>query len=194
MDMRDLKFGIEIETVKRTRQAVAEAIQTVVGGYVRHVGRPACYDPWEVTAEDGRVWKVVADSSLNMVPAHLRAEVVSPVLTYDDIPLLQRVVRAVRRIAGAKIDSQRCGIHIHIDASAFDGRKLANLAKIIYKQEALILTALGVNENRQWNYSKPVSDDFIKKIERRRPKTKSQLNRIWYGYHNRRPQHFDSTR
>ena len=58
------------------------------------------------------MWKVVADASLEMVPPHLRAEVVTPVLTYDDISVLQEVVRAVRTLAGAKIDSQRCGIHI----------------------------------------------------------------------------------
>ena len=57
MDLRELKFGIEIETIRRTRQAVAEAICTVVGGTVRHVGQPACYDPWEVTDAQGRVWK-----------------------------------------------------------------------------------------------------------------------------------------
>jgi len=33
----------------------------------------------------------VADSSLANVPAHLRAEVVSPVLGYEDIPQLQRM-------------------------------------------------------------------------------------------------------
>ena len=38
MDLRDLKFRIEIAAVKRTRQTVAEAIRTVVGGTVRHVG------------------------------------------------------------------------------------------------------------------------------------------------------------
>jgi glutamate/tyrosine decarboxylase-like PLP-dependent enzyme len=43
------------------------------------------------------------------------------VLGYDDIPQLQEVVRAIRR-AGGKINSQ-CGIHIHIDAEPFDGRK-----------------------------------------------------------------------
>lgn len=42
----------------------------------------------------------------------------------------------------AKID-QRCGIHIHVDATTFDGRTLGNLAKIIYKQEPLILNADG---------------------------------------------------
>jgi len=152
---------------------VARAIHSVVGGEVRHVGSPSNFDPWEVTDEDGRVWKVVSDGSLINVPTHLRAEVVSPVLTYEDIPQLQQVIRALRK-AGAKVD-ERCGIHVHVDATAFDGRTLANLAKIVYKQEALILTALGVNENRQRNYTKPVSADFIAQIERRRPKPR----RFW---------------
>ncbi|MBM4040293.1 MAG: hypothetical protein FJ290_17440 [Planctomycetes bacterium] len=37
--MRDLRFGVEVETVGKTRQTVAEAIRTVVGGAVRHVGQ-----------------------------------------------------------------------------------------------------------------------------------------------------------
>ena len=115
MDLRELKFGIEIETIRRTRQAVAEAIRTVVGGAVRHTGHPSQYDPWEVTDPRGRVWKVVADASLTSMPGNLRAEVVSPVLTYQDIPELQQVVRAVRDLAGARVDGN-CGIHIHIDA------------------------------------------------------------------------------
>jgi len=76
----------------------------------------------------------------------MRAEMVSPVLGYDDIPQLQEVVRAIRR-AGGKINSQ-CGIHIHIDAAPFDGRHLGNLAKIVYKQEPLILHALGISRDR----------------------------------------------
>ena len=193
MDLRDIKFGIEIETIRRTRQCVAEAIQSVVGDQVRHTGTPACYDPWDVTDNQGRVWKVVADSSLNMVASHLRAEVVSPVLTYQDIPELQKVVRAVRNLAGAKVDS-RCGIHIHLDASAFDGRKLANLAKIVYKQEELIIRALGLGGTRLAQYCRPTRDDFIREIERRRPRTREQLNRLWYGYRNSSPMHYDATR
>jgi hypothetical protein len=163
MELRELNFGIEIETVKRTREVVAKAIQMAVGGEVRHVGTPSHYDPWEVKDARGRVWKVVADGSLINVPFSLRAELVSPVLTYEDLPLLQEVVRAVRT-CGAKVDD-RCGIHVHVDASAF--RK---------------------------SYTKPVSDELIAKIEQSRPKTKDQLNRIWYGFHNQQPQHFDSTR
>jgi len=192
MDLRELRYGIEIETVKRTREQIAWAIHSVVGGHVRHIGQPASYDPWEVEDLRGRKWKVVNDASLTNVPSHLRAELVSPVLTYDDLEQLQEVARAIRK-AGGKINSQ-CGIHIHIDAEPFDGRKLGNLAKVVYKQEPLILHALSINSDRLRRYTRPVSDELIQNIERHRPKTKAQLNRIWYGYHNNQPQHYDNTR
>ena len=192
MDLRELHFGVEIETVRRTRKRVAEAIQSVVGGSVTHPGRPGVFDPWEVVDGQGRTWKVVSDASLSHVPSHLRAEVVTPVLAYADIPTLQEFIRAVRK-CGAKVDTH-CGIHVHVDARPFDGRTLGNLAKIVYKQEPLILAALGVTENRQRSYTRPVRDNLIRDIERHRPRTTHELNRIWYGYHNRRPQHYDRTR
>ena len=191
MDMREIRFGVEIETVKRTREQVARAIHSVVGGTIRHAGYPATYDPWEVEDLRGRKWKVVADASLLSVPKHLQAEIVSPVLTYDDLPQLQEVVRAVRR-AGCKVDN-RCGIHIHVDGAIFDTKKLCNLAKTFYKQEELILHALGVHAERQ-RYCRRLNDDFIRSIERTRPRTLRDLNRAWYGRENNTPQHYDSTR
>ena len=86
------------------------------------------------------------------------------------------------------------GMHIHVDASAFDGKTLANLAKMVHKQEELILTALGVSQARLRQYTKPMNSEFITRIERSRPKTKEQMNRIWYGYHNEHPEHYDQTR
>ncbi|WLQ13240.1 amidoligase family protein [Hahella aquimaris] len=192
MDLREIKFGIEIETVKRTREQIARAIQSVTGGGVFYRRTPVAYDPWDVVDARGRTWKVVSDSSLSSVPAHLRAEVVSPVLGYNDIPLLQEVIRAIRR-AGGKVDSQ-CGIHIHIDAALFNGANLANLAKMVYKQEPLILHALGVSSQRLRTFTRPISNELIQNIERERPRTTEQLNRIWYGYHNQQPIHYDRTR
>lgn len=190
--MSNLTFGVEIETIKQTRRTVANAIQSVVGGEVRHVGSPSSYDPYEVTDEKGRVWRVVHDGSLTSVPANQRAEVVSPILTREDIPELQEVVRAVRQ-CGAKVD-EKCGIHIHIGAGGFDGRQLANLAKLVYKQEPLILAALEVSQTRLRDYTRPLSADFIRKIEAWRPRTTEQMNQIWYGYENRNPTHYDSSR
>jgi len=193
MDMRQLKFGIEIETVKRTRRAVAEAICTVVGRSVCHVGSPANYDPWEVTDSRSRVWKVVSDGSLTSVPSHLRAEIVSPVLAYSDIAELQRVIRAVRKLARPKA-TRECGIHVHVDGSAFDARSLVNLAKTFYKYEELIIRALGVSQSRLRRYCRPIRQDFIRSLERRRPQTRTQVNRLWYGYHNTSPVRYDPSR
>ena len=192
MTLREIRFGIEIETINRTRHDVALAIHSVVGGTVTHAGFPANYDPWEVNDLRGRTWKVVADASLTSVPRHLQAEVVSPVLTYDDVEQLQEVVRAIRR-AGATVDST-CGLHIHVDAAAFDGRQLGNLAKIVYKNEPLMLHALGVSEARQRRYTRPLNDEFIRRIEAQRPRTTDELNPLWYGHRNDHPTHFCPTR
>jgi hypothetical protein len=190
--LHELRFGCEIETIKRSRGDVARAIQSVVGGDVRHLGSPISYDPWEVKDEQGRVWEVVADASLTSVPTDLRAEVVSPVLSYQDIPILQEVVRAIRK-CGATVD-EKCGMHVHVDSSAFTGKTLANLAKIMYKQEPLILMALGVSQSRLRQYTKPISPEFIAKLEHSRPKTLEQVNRLWYGHLNTHPTHYDSSR
>ena len=82
----------------------------------------------------------------------------------------------------------------HVGKDKAIWRKLGNLAKVVYKQEPLILHALGINNDRLRRYTRPVSDELIRNIERQRPKTKAQLNRIWYGYHNNQPQHYDNTR
>jgi hypothetical protein len=192
MKLQDLRFGVEIETVGKSRETLARAIKGVVGGEVSRGGASASYDPWQVVDPQGRSWKVVSDGSLNLVPHYLQGEIVTPVLGYDDLPKLQEVVRAVKA-AGAGVD-RTCGIHVHVDASAFDGRTLANLAKLVFKQEPLILHALQIQQTRLDRYTKPISPEFIRKLESRRPRTKDQLNRIWYGFHNANPVHYDSTR
>ena len=88
MKLQELRFGVEVETIKRRRGEVAKAIQSVVGGEVTHPGSPHAFDPWEVKDERGRVWKVVADASLTSIAPDSSAEVVSPVLGYEDLAAL----------------------------------------------------------------------------------------------------------
>ena len=38
MDLRELNFGIEIETVGRERELIARAVREIVGGVISHVG------------------------------------------------------------------------------------------------------------------------------------------------------------
>jgi hypothetical protein len=182
--MRTLNFGIEIETVGLSKERVARAIQTVVGGVARASG-----SGWEVQAPDGRIWRAVPDGSLN---GFENAEIVSPILGYGDLEQLQSIVRAVRE-SGGRADSS-CGIHIHVDGARFDGKTLANLAKIIHKQERLIETALGIQQHRLSRYCQPIDSGFIARLEATRPTELSSVNEAWYGRLERRPSRYDYTR
>lgn len=179
VDLRELRFGVEIETVRRSRQQVAGAVQAVVGGTIRHVGSPACYDPWVVTDARGREWHIVSDSALIDVSRDRRAEVVTPILAYEDILELQEVVRAVRR-CGARATAH-CGIHVHVGAERFDTRALTSLSRIVYKQEDLIFAALGVQEGRKDRYCRPMDERFAEGITRRPARAPGRIKRLWYG-------------
>jgi hypothetical protein len=177
---KTIRFGIEIETVGASKQALAQAIQSVVGGQAYGTS---------VYAPDGRVWNVVHDASLSGVD---NGEVVSPILTYDDIPTLQQVVRALRR-AGARSDAS-CGLHIHVDGSRLSGKGVANLVKMVAKQERILEQALGITDHRLGRYCRPVSDDLIAEIEARRPYNTEAVSRLWYGTHGGRPTRYDGSR
>jgi hypothetical protein len=178
--VKTLRFGIEIETVGCSRDRLARAIQTVVGG--------VCYGS-EVRDEHGRTWKVVPDGSLS---GTLNGEIVSPVLIYEDIPTLQEVVRAVRR-AGARVDAT-CGQHIHIDGARFDARSVTNMVKMMYKQERLIEQALGIQASRLGHYCRPIDPDFVRRLEERRPRTLAELREIWYGSAHAQPSRYHVSR
>lgn len=189
--MKTLRFGIEIETIGQTRNKVAKAIQSIVGGTIEHVGQPYCYDPYHVTAADGRIWKVMADSSLSASKSR-QAEIVSPILEYRDIETLQNIIRAVRKTQ-AKFDKS-CGIHIHLDGARFNTKALCNLTKIVNKQEELIIQALGVKPDRQRRFCRSVPQELIENIDSGRVRTNQQLNSAWYGFYNHQPTHYHSSR
>jgi hypothetical protein len=43
-------------------------------------------------------------------------------------------------------------------------------------------------------YTRKLDADFIRRLDSARPKDHVALNQVWYGYHNRVPEHYDSTR
>ena len=103
-----LTFGTELEYTNISRERAAKAIHSVVGGTIRFSG--GHYDEWTVIAPDGRRWKAISDGSLGSRATS--AEVVTPILRWDDLETLQAVVRALRH-AGAK--TPECtSQHVHV--------------------------------------------------------------------------------
>lgn len=135
--MKTQHFGIEIEMTGITRSKAASLMATFFGtGRKYHEG--GAYDTYIAEDGQGRKWKAMNDSSLfpekkvggRTVEAttNYRTEVVSPILSYDDIPSLQELVRTLRR-AGAFANSS-CGIHIHVGAERFTPKTLRNLVNV----------------------------------------------------------------
>lgn len=187
-ELSGMRFGVEIETIGISRKDTVSAILGVVGGEVRREG--GSYDKWCCVAPDGRRWNAVSDASIGRG----NAEIVSPILTYpDDISVLQNVIRAIRK-AGGKVNSS-CGIHVHVDASCLDGRQLGNLAKIVYKQEPLILHALQISQSRLNSYTKPIESAFIENVNQYRPQSLAQLSKLWYEDNDdHHSEHYHSSR
>jgi hypothetical protein len=188
--MEQLSFGVEVEVGAQTRETVARAVQSVVGGTIRHIGGPP-YDPWSLHAADGREWRVVADSSLPY-PPDLRAEVVSPILTWDDLPTVQAVVRALRCIH-CEVGPLN-GLHVHVGAESFTGKTLAILAKQVYANEELIFHAFGVSDERKARYTKPLDPAFIARLVRRKPVTREAFFHCWYNTKDYQPTRYHVTR
>lgn len=122
---------------------------------------------------------------------------VTPILKYEDIPLLQDLIRRLRK-AKAKSDATRgCGVHIHISANGHTAQTLRNLANIMASHESLIASALNISQSRINNYCRMVSPKFLDNLNRRKPRTMSELADIWYtsnGANYGRTQHYNDSR
>ena len=186
-NLEKLTFGTELEYVGITRATAASAIQSVTDGTISHLRDG--YDTVAVTAPDGRVWKAVADGSLG--DRANSAEFVTPILTLADMDTLQNIVRALRA-AGAKV-SPSAGQHVHIGTKDFTATKVANMVRLFYKQEELILKAVGTLENRM-TYTKATDREFIKRLENFKPKNFDGLNKAWFGTYTPHPAHYNANR
>ena len=199
-EMAAIKFGTELEYNNISRDRAARAIHSITGGRIVHEG--GCYDKWVVIAPDGRKWAAVFDSSIGESreeSIESCAEIVTPVLTWADMDILQNIVRALRA-AGARATA-RGSQHVHIGARGYlNSRQIANLAKIFYRQESIILRASGTYESRLGRWCRPMDSSFItrlnaKKFSDNESENDKKLNSAWFdraGYF--RPDHYDYNR
>lgn len=119
-------------------------------------------------------------------------ELVTPILEYGDMALLQEVVRSIRRSGG--ICNESTGIHIHIDFEPYDARTLRNLVNIFASKEDMLYEALQVNSNRENTYCKKVDKRFLEKLNEIKPKDLQTIKRLWYGDNAEYHSHYDPSR
>lgn len=194
--MRSQNFGIEIEMTGLTRCAAAKLIAGYFGSEAVHVG--GAYDAYTIRDSQNRQWKIMSDASIHCrnrrnEPAgrEYAVEFVSPICRYEDIETIQEIVRRLRD-GGARVNDS-CGIHVHVDASSHTPKTLRNIVNIMASKEDLLYKALQVQVEREY-YCKKADTRFLDELNHRKPKSMSEVERLWYNGSTGRYQHYDDTR
>ena len=193
------KFGIEIEMTGLTRSQAAKAMAKVLDGSVEHEG--GHYDKYVVTDSKNRKWAIVYDGSINCYNANgepasksYSVEMNSPVLEYEDIPLLQDVVRVLRKAGGVTGPRYCAGTHIHISADDYTPQQIRNLVNIFASKEDFLWDALQVSTARE-SYCHKMDKQFIENINRKKPKDMEEIKKLWYrGRMSEQFQHYSNSR
>lgn len=199
--LKEQKFGVELEFTGLTRKEAARVLGHLFG--VNPVYEGGAYRTWLVLDHKNRYWKIKYDSSirpemparaLSLDSTDYRCELVTPVLEYEDIPLLQEVIRTLRR-AGARVNDS-CGLHVHVDASNHTAKSLRNLAVMWSCYQDLTYKALRVKEQRL-EYCKKLGDDLFERMLAARKPSMEELANLWYGTlapHDNPRAHYNASR
>lgn len=196
-DMKKQTIGVEIEMAEITRQQAARVVAKYFGTErtVRHDG--GSYDSWSCQDRQGRVWKITRDVSISASSDIRKAELGTPILTYNDLDDLQEIARQLRHAGAISNPAHGCGVHIHIGANGHTPASLRNLANLMASHESLLASALNLDRGRMGTYCKTVDPRFLEQLNREKPSTMAALSDVWYKSQNadyRRGAHYNSSR
>lgn len=196
--MKNQTIGVEVEMYGISRENAAKTAATFFGtGRYEYTAHRNGYQTWSAWDERGREWKFQRDCSILADRDDEKCEMVTPILTYEDMDTLQELIRQLRH-AGAKSDATRgCGVHIHIGAKGHTPQTLRNLANIMASHENLLADALDLDRGRMSHYCRTVDPRFLDQLNRKKPRTMAQLADVWYGSQGEnygRSQHYNGSR
>lgn len=186
--LKNQLFGIEVEMTGITREKAATIIAETFGTI------PSCpsssyYKTRTITDQKDRKWKIMRDSSItpikndngNASTDEYKVELVTPPLGYEDIELLQNIIRKLRE-NGAKSHSS-CGIHIHVDGANHNANSLRKLVNFITARQDLIYEALEI-ETRADRWCKKLNSSLLTEMKKDKNLSKEKVEQIWYSSAN----------
>ena len=94
--MKNQTIGVEIEMNNITREKAARKVAEYFGTRAWNAAGEYGYYSWACKDQQGRVWKFQRDVSIYGPDAE-KCELVTPILTYDDIEPLQDIIRLLRK-------------------------------------------------------------------------------------------------
>ena len=206
--LKEQCFGVEIEMTGITREQAARALAEYFGTEAQYRG--GTYDTWVAKDVRRQIWKLMSDSSIlserktddgyefvidESEERSYWVEMVTPKLTYDQLPVLQECMRRVQR-AGAKVNGS-CGIHVHVDGANHNRQSLKNLICIMFSKEDILFKALQVNETRAKKWCKKVREPMLREaraLSSDETADLTELELIWYEGNDGHGEHYNRTR
>lgn len=197
--MKNQTYGVEIEMANMSRERCAQLVQDYFNQkyglqltyhYVgNHLNNYQAYD------HKNRKWNVYSDGSLR---GSETCELVTPIMTYEDIEDLQAIVRMLRNNGAISNANYGCGVHIHIGANigsenGHNAKTIRNLVNIIASHQNLIKRAIDFTNSRS-TYCQVVSQELVRRLNARKPKTMDELKRLHYDTLGRDYDHYSHTR
>lgn len=194
--MKAQTIGVEVEMVMNRQEAAKIAAKLFGTGRWEYTGYEDGYSTWSAWDAKGRKWKFSRDSSIRASEDE-KCELVTPhPFYYEDIPLLQELIRQLRHAGAKSSPSYMCGVHIHIGAQGHTPATLRNLANIMASHESLLVEALKLDGDRIDRYCRTVDPDFLREVNSKKPATMEKLADLWYeengGSYNRSSHYNDS--
>ena len=177
--MKNQTIGVEVEMNNITREKAARKVADFFGTTAWYAASQYGYMSWACKDQQGRVWKFQRDTSISGPDAE-KCELVTPILTYEDIETLQAIIRLLRKVGAKSSPSRGCGVHIHIGKGDHTAKTLRNLVNIMAAHEQQIGRAIRLSQSRESRYCKTVDPRFLAEVNRKKPTTMEKLADIWY--------------
>ena len=143
-NMKKQTIGVEIEMAEITRNQVAKIVAKHFGTESTVARKNDYYDSWTCEDKKGRTWKVSKDVSIHASSELKKAELITPILTYEDLNDLQEITRDLRKAGAISNPDHGCGVHVHIGAGNHTPQTLRTLCNIMASHEELLIGALNL--------------------------------------------------
>lgn len=181
---QELLYGVELEFTGMGRKRAAEICADYFGTAVRKDhsrNYSRGYQEYLVKDPHERDWRLLYDASIFAEPSRYtcRVELVSPICRYQDLEQIEQLVTALKEKGRMKVNAS-CGLHVHVDGTLFDAKKLRNLVNLMASKESLLYRALWVEASREALYCKRLREEFVQVLNRQKPDSLEQVQAIWY--------------
>lgn len=177
-EIKKRQFGVEVEMYNIRRRIACEKVAEYFHTEITICNVGGSYNKWTCDDNKGRKWCFISDSSI--CDSYDGCEMVTPLLTYDDMNDLQAITRILRKEGGRSDPENNCGVHVHVDVADMTAHQLVNLTNLVASHEQLIKDAISVDEDRNNRWCRSVEPKFLERINREKPNDLDKLKYIWY--------------